>query len=203
MAKRQGADEVIYLPTEELVSESIGKTKFRPNEGRPRKKKAKRTFEEPTMELYGGFDGFLVRTALIRATDYDERDAPTITSPPDVISLVAHLAQADQEHMVVIAISSSGKLMAIHESAIGGLASAPVEIRQLIKVGYLTGAPALFMVHNHPSGRGLPSQDDLRSTRRAIEALRCVDLQLLDHIIIGRDGSVSLRSSFPREAGFE
>lgn len=201
MAKKQGADEVIYVPTEDLVEASIGKTRFRANEGRARKK-AKRSFEEPTLDLYGGFDGFLVRTALIRANDYDASKAPLIQSPEDVIKLVEHLAFADQEHLVVIATNSESRLMAIHEAAVGGLGAAQFEIRQLIKVGYLTSAKALFMVHNHPSGSSTPSADDLRATKAVVEALKCVGLSLLDHIIIARDGATSLRSFAPTASGF-
>lgn len=191
--KREGADEVIYVPTEELVAESIGETRLRPNAAR--KKKAARKFEEPTLDLYGGFDSFLVRTALIRASDYDERNAPQVSSPEEVFALCKHLQQADQEHMVVIAVNNQLKLMAIHESAVGGMSSAAVEARQLLKVGFLAGAPSVFMVHNHPGGKPTPSQDDVQMTKNAKEALKCVGMRLLDHVIVARDGYFSLHQA--------
>jgi len=195
MAKRDGADEVLYVPTEELVQESLGAAKFRPNEGKPRKKKAKRFFEEPALELYGGFEGFLVRTALIRATDYDSSEAPMVSTPEAVFALCKHLQQADQEHMVVIAVNNQLRLMAIHESAVGGMSSAQVEVRQLIKVAFLSGAPRVFLVHNHPGGSRRPSPEDVQTTQRTKESLACVGISLIDHIIVAHDGYFSLNNS--------
>lgn len=189
MAKLQGADEVIYVPSEELVEASLGKTRFRSN---ARKKKSAKIEEaEAAADLYAGNSSFLVRTALIRASDYDPNTAPLVKSPTDVVSLTNHLRFADQEHVVIIAVNGRLKLLAIHETAIGGRSSASVEIQQSVKVAFLTSAAGVFMVHNHPSGDPAPSPEDVALTRRVKEAVQCVGIQLFDHVIIARHGETS------------
>ena len=184
----KSADEVLYVPVEEIVEESIGKATFRPN---PRSKK-RRFLEEPAIDFYGGFENFLVRTALIRASDYDDSKAPTISDPQKIFPLVQHLAYADQEHFVVIAVNNQMKLLAIHEAAIGGTSSAAVELKQALKVAFLTSASACFVVHNHPGGRSEPSSDDVVVSRKIKEGMDCVGIRLIDSLIISRSGLLSL-----------
>ena len=188
--KPKGADEIIYLPTENLIEMSLGTAKsFRPNAA----KKKKRFVEESEADLYGGYEGFLVRTAVIRASDYDQKVAPQITQASDIATLVAHLAYADQEHFVVIAVNSQMKLLAIHEAAIGGSSSAAVEMKQALKVAFLTSAHACFIVHNHPGGISTPSNEDVILTRAIMSGMDCVGVPLLDSVIVARDGYTSLR----------
>ncbi len=52
----------------------------------------------------------------------------------------------------------------------------------------------VVVVHNHPSGDPTPSADDLRITAELAEAGRLLDIELLDHVVIGAEGWVSLRS---------
>ena len=55
-------------------------------------------------------------------------------------------------------------------------------------------AAALVVVHNHPSGDPSPSAEDLRITRELADAGRLLDIELLDHLVIGHGRWVSLRS---------
>lgn len=184
----KGADQIIYLPTDQLVEESIGSSKFyAPNAA----KRKRRFIEEAAVDLYGGYEGFLVRTALIRASDYDQKDAPVVGSPEKVASLTAHLAYADQEHFVVIAVNNQMKLLAIHEAAVGGTSSAAVELKQALKVAFLTSASACFIVHNHPGGSAEPSSDDVVVSSKIKAGMECVGVRFLDSVIVARSGYVS------------
>jgi len=63
------------------------------------------------------------------------------------------------------------------------------------------GSPALIVVHNHPSGDPTPSQDDVEMTRQMVEAGQLLGIDVLDHIVIGRQSFVSLRErglGFPK-----
>ena len=60
--------------------------------------------------------------------------------------------------------------------------------------------PALIAVHNHPSGDPTPSQEDIRITEQMIEAGKMLDIEVLDHIIIGHRRYVSLKE---RGLGFQ
>lgn len=54
------------------------------------------------------------------------------------------------------------------------------------------GAPALILVHNHPSGDPAPSGEDLRLTERMVRAAALVGIRIVDHLIVGRQGSYSM-----------
>jgi DNA repair protein RadC len=56
------------------------------------------------------------------------------------------------------------------------------------------GASALILVHNHPSGNPEPSRADIEITRRIAEAGRLLGVTVHDHVIVGREGHVSLRA---------
>lgn len=179
----QGADEVIFAPTEQLLGESL----------EPNRKKRKR-FEEPPpelLEMYGGYEGFLVRTALIRAADYDPAKALRIATPDDAWPLIKHLGFADQEHIVVICVSNQNALLAIHETAVGGTASVQVQVRHAVKVPLLVGAASAIICHNHPSGSASFSPEDIVMTKSFKQALDCVGVGFLDHILVTRGRMVS------------
>lgn len=81
-----------------------------------------------------------------------------------------------------------------------------LEIEKAKKAAILSGAAAIVVAHNHPSGDTSPSTADLRITRQLVDAGKLLDINLLDHIIIGeerqdQEGFLSLRdnglASFP------
>ena len=188
-----GADEVLFVPTDEIVAESLGDA-YHPNEApkTKRKRRRKKRFADPAaLELYGGEEGFLVRTAVIRAQDYDESQAPRLSTPDRAWPIVRHLGYADQEHVVVLALDANARLLAIHESAIGGTSSAEVAVRHAVKVPLLVSASAVILCHNHPSGSLVFSGEDIIMTKSYAKALSCVGLSLLDHILVARSGFVS------------
>lgn len=156
------------------------------------------TLEIPEVDLYGGYDFLLVRTALVRARGYSE-DAkrPTITSPSDVALLCKHLAYADQEHVVTLSLNAKNECLAINEAFIGGSAQSMVELPHTIKVALLTGALAIVIVHNHPSGVPIPSPNDYVLTGEFKKAVECVGLKFMDHVIVARDGYYSFEDEKP------
>jgi DNA repair protein RadC len=105
-----------------------------------------------------------------------------------VAKLCQHIAMMDQEYMVTIAVSNDMRLMAIHEAAVGGRSRVGTVAVDIIKVPFLTGATALFLVHNHPSGVPIPSVEDFDMTDLVRRATECVGLTLLDHIVVAHEG---------------
>jgi len=188
----KGADETIYLPTSELLD--LQESEARPNPVARKKKRSRakakepRYFEPEALEIYAGFEGFLVRTAVIRSVDYDKRNAPLVNGPHRAADICQHLRFADQEHLVVLALDSGLHLLAIHETAIGGTSSASQELKHLIKVPLLVSSSAVIMVHNHPSGSPVMSADDKVITRKVQEGLECLGIQLLDAVVVAREG---------------
>jgi len=77
--------------------------------------------------------------------------------------------------------------------SVGSLTSSLVHPREVFRLAVRTGAAAVVCVHNHPSGDPEPSQEDLEVTRRLAAAGRTLGIALLDHVVVGREGFVSLR----------
>jgi DNA repair protein RadC len=69
----------------------------------------------------------------------------------------------------------------------------PVYPREVVKRALELSATAMILVHNHPSGDPTPSRADIDMTKVIIDAAKALDITVHDHVIIGRDGHVSLK----------
>ena len=75
----------------------------------------------------------------------------------------------------------------------GNVSSSLVRVGELFRDAVRLNAAGVILVHNHPSGDPTPSPDDLHLTAEALAAGRLLDIELLDHLVIGHDAYVSLR----------
>ncbi len=180
------ADIIIKAPVEDLLVSS-----FRPN----RKYKLVGPGGVGLGESarpYGANDKYLVRTALVRADNFGRGKPPKINDPRAVADLCRHLVDMDQEFLVTISVDVTTRLMAIHETAIGGRSSASANVLDILKVSVLCGAAGVLIVHNHPSGSPIPSDEDFKLRDGVQHSLACVGLQLLDSIIVAREEFYSM-----------
>ena len=99
------------------------------------------------------------------------------------------------EVVYVLCLDRKGKLITHKRLGEGGISSAGLDIRKLVECAILSSASAVILAHNHPSGIALPSNDDFAATDRAREALKNIDVQLADHIILADGDFVSLADS--------
>jgi DNA repair protein RadC len=76
----------------------------------------------------------------------------------------------------------------------GSIDEAAIHPREVIRRALDLGATALILVHNHPSGSPQPSRADIEITNRIADAGRLLGVTVHDHLVIGREGHVSLRS---------
>ena len=89
----------------------------------------------------------------------------------------------------VACLSARHRLLAWHVLSRGTRTSAPVSTADVFVPALLTpGTTGLIVVHNHPSGDPRPSADDARVTQRLRAAADILDIELLDHLIVGDDG---------------
>lgn len=177
-----GPDLVMTLPTNELFEPAL-----EPNAAR-RKKGQWVELPELAEPPYAGFSSLLVRTALVRSAEYSDRERPRVTSPDSAAEILRHLRNYDQEHLVTLCLDNKNSLAAIHEAAIGGSAALAVEPRHIVKIAVLTGATAIVVAHNHPSGDPEPSPEDVEMTAAVRALLKMLGVAFLDHIVIGRQG---------------
>jgi DNA repair protein RadC len=75
----------------------------------------------------------------------------------------------------------------------GNVSASLVRVGELFRDAVRLDAAGVILVHNHPSGDPTPSPDDLHLTAEALAAGRLLDIDLLDHLVIGHDAYVSLR----------
>ena len=110
----------------------------------------------------------------------------------DVMNDIFALEDCAEEHVYMIALNQRCQPLGFFESSHGTVNATPANPREILIRARLCGATGIGMVHNHPSGNPTPSEEDVDLTRHLKHATQMVGLELLDHIIIGREGYVSL-----------
>ena len=99
-----------------------------------------------------------------------------------------------KEHFHVLLINAKGQILEETEVSIGDLNSTLIHPREVFSQAIKRSAAAVLFVHNHPSGDPRPSQQDLDTTKRLVEAAEILGIHVLDHIIIGDGRYLSLKS---------
>lgn len=107
--------------------------------------------------------------------------------------LAVQLRHQAREVFVVLLLDSQHRLLHYCELFYGTINAAPVYPREIIKLVMRHNAAAVILAHNHPSGVAEPSDADQRVTDRIAEALRTIDVNLLDHFVIGAGETVSFK----------
>jgi DNA repair protein RadC len=118
----------------------------------------------------------------------------TVRSPQDVANLLlAEMGLLEQEHLRVLLLNTKNQVLAMPEVYKGSVNNAQVRISELFREAIRENCPAIIVVHNHPSGDPTPSRDDIDLTHQLVEAGKLLNIDVLDHIVIARQGIVSLR----------
>ena len=84
-------------------------------------------------------------------------------------------------------------MLAISEVYKGNVNTAVIRAGEVFQEAVRGNCPAIIIVHNHPSGDPTPSAEDVRVTQQLVEAGRLLDTQVLDHVVLGRQGYASLK----------
>ncbi|MEM6783776.1 MAG: JAB domain-containing protein [Bacteroidota bacterium] len=114
----------------------------------------------------------------------------TITTPAGAARLCAELLDgSDRERFLVVALSSCGRVIGVHEAHVGTLDCCTASPREAFKFALLTNARSVILSHNHPSGSLEPSRADVQVTKQMVEGGRALGIDVTDHLIIGFDGS--------------
>ena len=108
--------------------------------------------------------------------------------------LTIDMAHLTVERVRVLYLDTRNRLIQDHHVGDGSVDEAAVHPREVIRRGLDIGATALILVHNHPSGNPEPSRADIQITTRIAEAGRLLGITVHDHVIVGRQGHVSLRA---------
>ena len=116
-----------------------------------------------------------------------------LTEPKQVFSHLQTLLQYHEyEVFALLLLDSKHRVITFREIFRGTLDAASVYPREVVKIALEHNAAAVILVHNHPSGDPEPSQSDRTLTTTLKNALNMVGTRILDHVVVGREGSVSL-----------
>ncbi|MCI0346729.1 MAG: hypothetical protein L0221_15000, partial [Chloroflexi bacterium] len=118
----------------------------------------------------------------------------TVRSPRDVADrLVIQMGRLEREELRVVLLNTKNVVLRVSTVYQGNVNASLVRIAELFKDAVRLDATGVILVHNHPSGDPTPSPDDLHLTAETLAAGRLLDVQLLDHLVIGHDAYVSMR----------
>ena len=118
----------------------------------------------------------------------------TIRSARDVADrLVLQMGRLEREELRVVLLNTKNAVLRVATVYQGNVSSSLVRVGELYRDAVRLNATGVILVHNHPSGDPTPSPDDLHLTAEALAAGRLLDIDLLDHLVVGHDAWVSLR----------
>ncbi|MEM9500446.1 MAG: DNA repair protein RadC [Pseudomonadota bacterium] len=120
---------------------------------------------------------------------------PVLSSWQALIDYLAiDMAHLNVERVRILYLDTKNKLIDDHHLGDGSIDEASIHPREVIRRAMDVGASAMILVHNHPSGNPEPSRADIQITKKIAEAGRLLGVTVHDHVIVGREGHVSLRS---------
>ncbi len=120
--------------------------------------------------------------------NFDIKDPETV-----VKALRAGIKDKAKEHFKLILLNPRNKIVGISTISIGTLNASLVHPREVFKDAIKHSAASIVLAHNHPSGDPDPSEDDLTVTKRLTEAGKIFGVEVIDHIIVGKNGFFSFK----------
>ncbi len=126
------------------------------------------------------------------STQPEER--AVVRSPQDVANLLmAEMGLLDQEQLRVVLLNSKNQVMAVPEVYRGSVSTSLIRVSEVFREAVRENCPAIIVVHNHPSGDPTPSSEDVQVTEQMVAAGKLLDIEVLDHLIIGQQRYTSLK----------
>ncbi len=138
-------------------------------------------------------DDELRDTMRIELKKFRKPPAAKIGGPEDVAQFMKHVADYDRESAKILHLDTKNQIVGVENISTGSLNATIVHPREAVKGAILNNSNAVIFVHNHPSGNPEPSVEDLSIHKKLKEAFGTVGIDLLDSMVIGKDGHVSLR----------
>ncbi len=122
-------------------------------------------------------------------------ERPTIQAPAQAAELLMYeMGALEKEHLRVLLLDTRNRLQRIVEVYQGSLNSSLIRIAEVFRDAVRANSASIIVAHNHPSGDPSPSPEDVAVTKALIEAGKLLDIEVLDHLIIGKGRYVSIKS---------
>ncbi len=124
-----------------------------------------------------------------------------VRSPQDVAGILQlEMGLLEQEHLRVVLLNTKNQILGIRDVYKGSLNTSMVRISEVFRDAIKENCASIIVAHNHPSGDPTPSPEDARVTRDLVAAGKLLDIDVLDHLVIGRNRYISLRQ---KKLGFD
>ncbi len=121
-------------------------------------------------------------------------ERPQIRSPADAANLVMlEMGLLEQEELRVMLLDTKNRVLHMHTVYRGSLNTSLIRVAEVFRDAIRANCASLIVVHNHPSGDPMPSPEDISVTKEIVAAGKLLDVDVLDHLIIGRQCFVSLK----------
>jgi DNA repair protein RadC len=108
------------------------------------------------------------------------------------LRLLPRMEELDQETFVVVLLNTRNRIMSVETVYVGNVDRTNVRISEVFKEAVRRNATAIIVAHNHPSGDPSPSSEDVRVTEAIVSAGDLLNIDVLDHLVIGRGSWVSM-----------
>ncbi|HSE83053.1 MAG TPA: DNA repair protein RadC [Thermodesulfobacteriota bacterium] len=135
---------------------------------------------------------------IIAAIEFSKRflikDGITVKNVENVVKLTEELKDKKQEYFLTLTLDGASSLIQKRTVFIGTLNRSIVHPREIFADAISDRAAGIIFVHNHPSGNVEPSKEDVELTRRLVEAGKIVGIDVIDHVIISKDGYFSFQA---------
>ncbi len=136
---------------------------------------------------------YILRESQVVYKKYKKVKSLKFTSPGTVNSWFRKLKNEVYEKLIAIHLNSANEVISFQCESEGDVDQAVIYPRKVAKNSLLNNATRVIVTHNHPSGNPSPSEHDIEITKKLHTALETIDIELLDHIIIGDEGYYSFR----------
>ena len=132
----------------------------------------------------------------------NREDVPRVMESLDQCAefLRAYFIGRSSETVFLLSLDARCNVIGCRMISEGSVNSAPLTPRMVVEAAINTRASSVVMAHNHPSGIAVPSEDDAQLTSRIVQALKSVDVILVDHIVFGNDDDYVSMAQSPRHA---
>ena len=121
-----------------------------------------------------------------RRNELERADKPKITSSLDAFKLLnKKLSDLPHEEFWILLLNRANSVVKMECISQGGISGTVVDVRLILKPAIESLASGIILCHNHPSGQLKPSEQDVSLTKKIKESTRMMDINLLDHLIIG------------------
>lgn len=137
----------------------------------------------------------VVHAFLTRSMESAVENLKSISGPEDIFAYVRlHLGSRDREYVYALYLDGAKKIVNHCEVASGTIDRTSIYLRELLKPAFMVDAVGLVLVHNHPNGQPVPSEEDHHITKKIESLVKPLGIHLVDHMIVTRTQAYSLKT---------